>query len=366
MEALVNSLVNSFFLAGRLLWELITGEENFKYLFEQLDMCNKKDEYPILKERAEGSGYIAYRFSIPVGLSIDDFEKNRNGIAQFLKAKGKDIKVELVNGQALITVKDELKASYNYEDNLFLNELKIPIGINLLTREMVYWNFTSPDECHILIGGSTGSGKSVALNVILSYLIANRKDIEIYLQDTKNIDLYCFEGAKQVKCCNEGRNHAEETIKGLEDEMERRYKWLKENGKGARNLAECTVKNKPPYIFYAVEELASFNPKEDVEFYRCLQELLAKGRAAGITVCISTQAPYADILPGKIKHNFNTKLCFKTTTSAASEVISGSSDLLTDLRGKGHGYFISSNGTTEIQGFNIQNETIDYIVKKNS
>ena len=102
-----------------------------------------------------------------------------------------------------------------------------------------------------------------------------------------------------------------------------------------------------------MEELASFNPKEDKDFYKYLSELLAKGRACNINVIITTQAPYSEILPGMLKNNINTILGLKTRTGEASKVICNNYDALTKLRGKGHGILFNANGEVEIQVFNI-------------
>ena len=155
----------------------------------------------------------------------------------------------------------------------------------------------------------------------------------------------------RAKIYNQGTDYAVETLKGLVEQMVERYKYLKKYG--YKNMEECNRKDKPTYVFYILEELASFNPKEDKEFYKYLSELLAKGRAAGIFVIITSQACYSEILPGMLKNTINTTLGLKTKTGEASKVISGDYDLLTGLRGKGHGYLINANGEQEIQCFNI-------------
>lgn len=99
--------------------------------------------------------------------------------------------------------------------------------------------------------------------------------------------------------------------------------------------------------------MASFNPKEDKEFYKELAEILAKGRAAAITVILTTQAPYADILPGVLKNNINTIIGLKTRTQEASKVICGDYEALVNLRGKGHGKLFNATGEQEIQVFNL-------------
>ena len=184
----------------------------------------------------------------------------------------------------------------------------------------------------------------------MEYLI-NRNDVEIYIQDTKVIDMYEFKDEDNVIQYNSGKDYAAETVAHLVDEMSNRYEYLKKHG--FKSLVECNRKDKPNQIFLVIEELASFNPKEDKEFYKYLAELLAKGRAAGIGIIITSQACYSDVLPGMLKNNINTILGLKTRTGEASKVISGNYDLLTGLRGKGHGYLINAAGTEEVQVFNI-------------
>lgn len=173
--------------------------------------------------------------------------------------------------------------------------------------------------------------------------------MELYLQDTKMVDLVNYQ--YRAKIYNEGTNYSVETLKGLVELMVERYGYLKKYS--YKSLEECNRKDKPPYIFLVIEELASFSPKEDDIFYKYLALLLSQGRAAGITCIITTQAPYSAILPGVLKNNINTILGLKTRTGEASKVISGNYDLLVQCRGRGHGYLINANGEQEVQVFNI-------------
>ena len=325
---------------------------DFEPLWNEIHLYNSIGNKPILLKENKTDRTQVYMFSIPVGMSIKDFMQHNMEIAQYLHCDIKNLRLKLVNNLAAITVYDTTNLSFNYEDYDFkvAKEIKVPIGISLEDFSTVYWNPTSPNECHLLIGGSTGSGKSVALNVILKHL-CRYENVELYLQDTKVVDLVEYQEAPQTKIYNEGTNYAVETLKGLVERMVERYGYLKKYN--YKNMEECNRKDKPPYVFYILEELASFNPQEDKEFYKYLSELLAKGRAAGIFVIITTQAPYSAILPGVLKNNINTILGLKTRTGEASKVISGNYDLLTQCRGKGHGYLINANGEHEVQVFNI-------------
>ena len=323
---------------------------DFIPLWNETHLYNSIGNKPILLKENKTDRTHTYIFTIPVGMSIKDFMQHNMEIAQYLHCDIKDLRIKLVNNLAVITIYDTTNLSFNYEDYDFKvgKEIKVPIGISLEDFSTVYWNPTSPNECHMLIGGSTGSGKSVALNVILNHL-CKYENVELYIQDSKIVD--CVKYQSRAKIYNEGTNYATETLKGIVELMVERYGYLKKYN--YKNMEECKRKDKPPYIFYILEELASFNPSEDKEFYKYLAELLAKGRAAGIFVIITTQAPYAAILPGMLKNNINTILGLKTRTGEASKVISGDYDLLTGLRGKGHGYLINATGEHEVQVFNI-------------
>lgn len=313
----------------------------FEILWCELKLRNSIGNYPILYKENKGNFSSTWLFTIPIGLSVKDFISNKVEIAQFLKCDVKDMRIELINGLVGITVYNTSRLSFDYKDYKFsyTREMKVPLGISLHDFSTVYWKPASPTECHMLIGGSTGSGKSVTLNVILDYL-SNRKDVELYLQDTKRIDLLQWE--KKAIQYNEGKDYADETSALLVDIMNERYKELKEN-----------KDKKFKHIFYVVEELASFNPKEDKDFYSNLGELLAKGRASSIYVILTTQAPYSEILPGMMKNNINSIIGLKTRTGEASKVIIGEHELLTNLRGKGHAIFSASGEYQEMQVFNI-------------
>ena len=332
----------------------IKQKTDFEPIFTETKLYNSTKSKPILVNESTTDKTKTFIFTIPYGLTINDFIKNREAIGVFLKQDSKNIKIELTNNNmATITIYDTSKLNFDYRSYSFdydTKEIKIPIGVSLKKIfEVIYWHPTSPNECHMLIGGSTGSGKSVCLNVIMQYLI-HRNDVELYIQDTKVIDLTEYEEASQTKIYNTGTDYATETVLGLVKEMNNRYDYLKAHG--LKNMSECKAKDKPKTIFYICEELASFNPKVDTDYYSALAQILAKGRAASVICVLTTQAPYSEILPGMLKNNINTIVGLKTRTHEASKVISGDYDLLTGLRGRGHGYLLSSTNT-ELQVFNI-------------
>ena len=357
MDPLVETIFNCCWdLGSKFVYWLFDGwipqKTDFTPLWDETKLHNASKNKPVLIDENVTDLTQTFMFKIPTGMTIRDFTTRREAIAQFLKENPNNINIELVNNLATVTIYNISKLNFNYHSYEFDygGKLKIPIGVSLRNFETVYWDPISPGECHLLIGGSTGSGKSVCLNVIMEYLV-NRDDVELYIQDTKYIDLTSYQNCPQTKIYNEGTNYSLETIKALTMEMESRYSYLK--AKRCKNLNECKAKDKPKYVFYVVEELASFSIKDDKEYFEELSELMAKGRACGMTCILVTQTPYAEILPGKIKSNINTIIGLRTRTREASKVIIGDYDLLVNLRSAGHAVFSVSGVNTELQIFNI-------------
>ena len=329
----------------------IKPKTDFEPIFNETKLYNTSKAKPLLVNENNTGKTETYVFSIPTGLTINDFISRKQALAQFLKQDPRNIKIELVNNLATITIYDTSKLNFDcrsYNFDYKTKEIRIPIGISLKDFSTVYWLPTDPNQHNLLIGGSTGSGKSVCLNVIMEYL-TNRDNIELYLQDTKYVDLVEYEEAKQTKIYNTGTDYSLETVLDLVSIMNDRYKYLK--SLRVKNINEAKGMK---YIFYIVEELASFSPKEDKEYYKALAELLAKGRACGIICILTTQAPYSEILPGILKNNINCIIGLKSRTKEASKVIIGDYDLLTGLRGKGHGIFAVNGSYNEVQIFNMR------------
>lgn len=376
LQTLVDASFDFVVLSGKLFWKFfrwsfdyywpVKEEIDFNILWEELSLHNKVGNMPIAKDVKIGNRSNFYTFTIPTGLCIEDFKNKEKQIAQFLNEDIKDIKIELINNLAAITVNKMKNISFNYKNYNFKKyskgELKIPIGINLKNWDIQTWSPNNPNTPHLLIAGNTGGGKSTVLYIILSFISQYRNDVDLYIQDVKYTDLPYFEHL--AKRYNEGKNYAVETLKELVEIMEDRHKYIKAHGKRCAN--ELNEKDKLNSIIYVLEELNAFNPKKDQEFYSYLGELLSRGRGANISVITVTQSPYATTLPGDLKNNYPAVIGLKTSTSEASKVVCGQYDKLNRLRGKGHGYMFSAeeeDGESEFQGFNIELETIEEIVK---
>lgn len=336
---MIKLLIDSIFDATKAIENILLKKKyDWDKLWHELDLCNRSKEYPVLQNKVENE---VFYFTIPIGLSIKDFKKYKSEIAAFLKIKEVSLRIENKNNMIDISIFNPTLV-YDYEKYNFDNKKGVPVAIDLNTNKIVYWKFDSPTQCHLLIGGATGSGKSVCLDVIINNLI-KRKNVELYLQDTKMIDLFKYKD--KAKYYGQGKDGIEEVLEKLINEMNKRYLSLNKN----ENL-------KFKHIFLVIEELASFDPKEDKAIYKMLGELLAKGRAAKINIILTTQTPYREVLPGKLKANINTKICLKVNTKEASKVLSGDYEALINLKGKGHGKIFTGNCVREIQCFNIKKE----------
>ena len=130
---------------------------DFEPLWNEIHLYNSIGNKPILLKENKTDRTQVYMFSIPVGMSIKDFMDKRLEIAQYLHCDIKDLRIKLINNLAAITIYNTTNLSFNYNDYDFKpgKEIKVPIGISLEDFSTAWWNPTSPNECHLLIGGST-------------------------------------------------------------------------------------------------------------------------------------------------------------------------------------------------------------------
>ena len=130
---------------------------DFEPLWNEIGLYNSIGNMPLLLKENKTDRTHTYIFTIPVGMTINDFIKNKAAIAQYLHQDIKDLRIKLINNLAAITVYDTSNLSFNYRDYDFKpgKDIKVPVGISLEDFSTVYWNPTSPNECHMIIGGST-------------------------------------------------------------------------------------------------------------------------------------------------------------------------------------------------------------------
>ncbi len=197
---------------------------------------------------------------------------------------------------------------------------------------------------HLLIAGTTGSGKSVCINtIILSLLYKHTPDkCKFILIDPKMLELSTYEGIPNLLCpvITEAKKAAS-VLGWVVREMENRYKLMTKVG--VRNIDGYNSKHKTfmPYIVVIVDEMSDLMLVSGKEIENYIQKLSQMARAAGIHIIMATQRPSVDVITGTIKANFPTRISFQVSSKIDSRTILGEQGA-EQLLGKGDMLFMSS------------------------
>lgn len=179
---------------------------------------------------------------------------------------------------------------------------------------------------HMIVSGTTGSGKSVLLHNIIYNVLSNCNNTNIVLMDPKNIEFEDYKNKINNVFVRNSFIDCLETLRYLVDVMEYRY-----------NLLSRGVKSKHlPHIVVIIDEFADLimQDNEDREFYKYLCRLAQKSRAAKINIILATQRPTVDIINGTIKANFPARIACRTSSAVDSRVVLDSKGA-ENLLGKG-------------------------------
>ena len=222
-------------------------------------------------------------------------------------------------------------------------EIKLPIalGKNISGTPIVSDLASMP---HLLIAGTTGSGKSVCINtIILSLLYRHTPDkCKFILIDPKMLELSTYEGVPHLLCpvITEAKKAAS-VLGWVVKEMENRYRLMTKEG--VRNIDGYNMKHKlpMPYIVVVVDEMSDLMLVAGKEIENYIQKLSQMARAAGIHIIMATQRPSVDVITGTIKANFPTRISFQVTSKIDSRTILGEQGA-EQLLGKGDMLYMSS------------------------
>jgi S-DNA-T family DNA segregation ATPase FtsK/SpoIIIE len=242
----------------------------------------------------------------------------------------------------------------NIRENVYLSEIlsnsdfkkreiKLPIalGKNISGKPVVSDLASMP---HLLIAGTTGSGKSVCINtIILSLLYRHTPDkCKFILIDPKMLELSTYEGIPHLLCpvITEAKKAAS-VLGWVVKEMESRYRLMTKEG--VRNIDGYNTKHKlpMPYIVVVVDEMSDLMLVAGKEIENYIQKLSQMARAAGIHIIMATQRPSVDVITGTIKANFPTRISFQVTSKIDSRTILGEQGA-EQLLGKGDMLYMSS------------------------
>jgi len=197
---------------------------------------------------------------------------------------------------------------------------------------------------HLLIAGTTGSGKSVCINtIILSLLFRHTPEkCKFILIDPKMLELSTYEGIPHLLCpvITEAKKAAS-VLGWVVKEMENRYRLMTKEG--VRNIDGYNTKHAlaMPYIVVVVDEMSDLMLVAGKEIENYIQKLSQMARAAGIHIIMATQRPSVDVITGTIKANFPTRISFQVTSKIDSRTILGEQGA-EQLLGKGDMLYMSS------------------------
>jgi DNA segregation ATPase FtsK/SpoIIIE, S-DNA-T family len=242
----------------------------------------------------------------------------------------------------------------SFRENVYLSEiisnndfnkkeirLPIALGKNISGVPIVSDLASMP---HLLIAGTTGSGKSVCINtIILSLLYRHTPDkCKFILIDPKMLELSTYEGIPHLLCpvITEAKKAAS-VLGWVVKEMESRYKLMTKEG--VKNIDGYNNKHSlsMPYIVVVVDEMSDLMLVAGKEIENYIQKLSQMARAAGIHIIMATQRPSVDVITGTIKANFPTRISFQVTSKIDSRTILGEQGA-EQLLGKGDMLFMSS------------------------
>lgn len=335
-----------------------------------------------------GPTVTQYEVVVPTGTKLSRVSSINKEIALALAAK--DVRIEApIPGKSTIGIEIPNKevspvkireVITKVDSEKVKNGLIVTLGKNIAGTTINADLTTMP---HLLVAGSTGSGKSVCINsIIISLLMHYRPDeVKLVLVDPKQVELSNYNGVPHLLCpVVTDPQKASIALQKVVDEMDRRYRVLAE--KGAKKISDYNkiiekenLKNpenpqpKMNYLVVIVDEMADLMIVARKEVENSIMRITQLARAAGIHLIVATQRPSADVITGVIKTNIPSRIAFSVASYVDSRTIldtSGAEKLL----GKGDMLYLpmGANHPIRIQGCFISDQeihkVIDYVCKQ--
>lgn len=327
-----------------------------------------------------GPTVTRYEIEMPEGISVKRVLSLDADIAYALSAKGQIrieapipgrsvVGIEVPNSKvAKVSLKDVLQSK---EFTLSPSPLTFALGKDITGNVKVCNLQKMP---HLLVAGTTGSGKSVCLNSIITSILykSSPDEVKFIMIDPKQVELSMYEGIPHmvVPRVITDPTKAVNALSWAVDEMERRFNLISEER--VRNIDEYNklekvVTNKVkkmPFIVIIFDEFADFMAVAKNEIEDKIRRIAGKARAAGIHLILATQRPSTDVVTGTLKSNLPARIAFKVASRVDSEVIMGATgaekllgygDMLYKPEGASsvriQGCFIDTPETKEIVNF---------------
>lgn len=335
--------------------DVVRNTNPYRKLFENAKLEIGGQIPRFIRKRKTDYGYCL-TFSLPYGMSTDDFRKKQLPIEQYLNKK---VDISYDNYRVFLKVYEkEIESSPPYEFVECEGKVEFPIGVILGGRIIT---IDMEKVVHLLIAGETGSGKSTLLRAIITNLILSKKKVGLHLIDLKNgAEFAVFRKSNKVKSFSRTKEEAEIILSKMLAEVDRRYDLFYENDVvdiGEYNKLKGL--SKLDYQVVIVDEFADLQTEKGS--ISAIETLAAKARACGIPLIISTQRPDKDILNGRIKANVPGVVGLKVKNELNSRIIIGEGGL-EKLRGLGNGIFKFTTNT-EFQSTYITNSQARELIK---
>lgn len=323
----------------------------------------------------KGPTVTMFEYDLAPGIMVSKVTALQNNIS--MRIGGKQIRILApVPGKSAIGIEvpNEKRATVGFKEllePLRQSGFKVPmiLGRNILGQPMMLDVSKTP---HLLIAGTTGSGKSVCINGLIVSLLYTKspKEVRLIMVDPKVVELQVYNRIPHLltPVITEPKRVLK-MLSWLVDEMERRYRVFSQIG--TRNIEGFNssvhtlgyATEKMPYIVLIMDEFADLMTVigKDMESY--VARLMAKARAAGIHVVMATQRPSSEVITGTIKNNIPSRISFAVSSAMNSRIIldeSGAENLL----GRGDMLYLAngSNSLSRIQGAFLSDEEVDKVV----
>lgn len=364
-ENILSPIVDSLFDYGKFIINNLKGSNvDFDKLFKNIGFHNKDNVKPKMVKFTDEEYFRVYEFKIPYGMCIDDFKKKLSYFSQILNVNEKDIIFKKNNYNVVIKARKNKKLLCDYDCDVHkCIGFKVPIGIEIETMKVRYFDFSDQSNANMYIAGSSRCGKSTLIRLMLT-ILSNKSasDVQFSLLNIKNVDLNEF---KDVKNTIHYTVDEDESIDILDDnivEMKKRYSMFAKYN--CKNIWQYRKQiNKMPLRIIVIEEIGAYEDNKD--FHDNLKLLSQQGAGAGIFLMIATQLPSYKNLPNTTKQNINTTIGGKCKDSIRSDIVIDDGDLY-KLKGNGHmKIFDSYEHGTEIQVFWIDDAKVLEVCNKN-
>lgn len=322
-------------------------------------------------EVQQGPTLTRYEIQPPAGVKVSKIINLTDDIALALAASGVRIEapvpgksvvgIEVPNRQTTMVSLREILTADEFQGAE--GRLTVGLGKDIAGNPVVTDLTKMP---HLLVAGTTGSGKSVCINTIITSILykASPDEVKFLMIDPKMVELVSYNGIPHLLApvVTEAKKAAG-ALKWAVKEMDRRYQIFSEHG--VRNISGFNRGGIPlPYIVIIIDELADLMLVAAKEVEDSICRLTQLARAAGIHLVIATQRPSVDVITGVIKSNISSRIAFAVSSQVDSRTIldmAGAEKLL----GKGDMLFspIGSLHPVRVQGAFISDKEVEDIVK---